>query len=172
MPFYGRGVEYALHCLLWLVGRPEGVRPSSRDLAELQGVPPAFLAKLFTKLEKAGIVAATEGVRGGYRLARPPSEITVLDVAEAVEGHQPLFDCREVRRGCALFAGEAPRWSTRGVCEIHAVMLQAEQRMRDALRAHTLASLAAQVEHRVPTSFRASVGAWLSARAAQRQGAD
>ena len=70
MAHLGTSVEYAMHCLLWLAG-PLAEPASSRDLAELQGISPSFLAKIFPKLEKAGIVAASEGIRGGYRLARP-----------------------------------------------------------------------------------------------------
>src|SRR5262245_31262151 len=102
MAHYGTGVEYALHCLLWLVGTGEA-QPSSRELADLQGAPQPFMAKLFPKLEKAGIVSATPGIHGGYRLARPAHEITVLQVVDAIEGKKPLFDCQQVRSRCALF---------------------------------------------------------------------
>ena len=124
------GVEYALHCLLFLVDSDEE-QPlaSARDLAELQGVPADFVAKLFTKLQKAGIVAATEGVRGGFRLARAPATISVLDIVEAIDGQKPLFECRNIRSQCALFEGDTPDWATRGVCSIHAVMLEAEPKL-------------------------------------------
>ena len=113
MAHIGTGVEYALHCLLWLVP-PLEQRPSSRDLAELQGVPAAFMAKIFPKLEKAGIVESTGGIRGGYQLARAPEDISVLDVVDAVEGQKALFDCQEIRGRCALFDGAPPRWPTAG----------------------------------------------------------
>lgn len=65
------GVEYSLHCLLYLTHSQSAVEEASvRDLAELQGVPHDFLAKLFTKLAKAKLVVATEGIKGGFRLAR------------------------------------------------------------------------------------------------------
>ena len=76
---------------------------SVRTLAELQGVPPELLAKVFTRLAKAGLVAATEGVRGGFRLARPANEISVLDVVRAIDGDKSIFECREVRERCAIF---------------------------------------------------------------------
>ncbi|MFL5332079.1 MAG: RrF2 family transcriptional regulator [Geminicoccaceae bacterium] len=119
MSYIGTGVEYALHCLLWIAS-PLEHRPSARDLAELQGVSPTFLAKIFSKLEKAGIVEATEGIRGGYGLARPAETISVLDVIDAVEGHKPLFDCQEIRGRCTLFNGKTPSWAISGVCGIHA----------------------------------------------------
>src|SRR3546814_14754649 len=68
------GVEYGLHCLLGLIDAVDAPR-SARDLALFQGISSSFAAKIFAKLEKAGIVKAAEGVRGGYRLARPAHEI-------------------------------------------------------------------------------------------------
>src|ERR1700754_5202046 len=139
MAHLGSSVEYGLHCLLWLVD-PMAGPASSRDLAELQGVSPSFIAKIFPRLEKAGIVKASEGVRGGYRLGRPASDITVLDVVDAIEGQKPLFDCKEIRGLCTLYGDKRP--ATGGICAIHAVMLRAEQSMRDELARTTLAALA------------------------------
>lgn len=167
MAFITNSVEYGLHCLLWLVD-PDCGRPSSRDLAELQGVSPAFVAKIFPKLEKAGIVRAAQGVRGGYRLARDPAEISVLDVVDAIEGDKPLFACQEIRGRCAVFGDRAPQWATQGVCGIHAVMLRAEQAMRDSLAAESLAGIAAAVAHKAPANFTDEVRTWLQGRHAGR----
>lgn len=156
-------VEYAIHSLLWLVD-PESGQPSSRDLAELQGISPSFVAKIFPKLEKAGIVQAAAGVRGGYRLARAPAEITLLAIVDAIEGNKPLFDCQEIRDRCAVFDDDAPEWATKGVCAIHAAMLRAEQAMRESLAQETLAGIAALVERKAPKSFPIEVRGWLSER--------
>jgi Rrf2 family protein len=92
MSYISTGVEYGLHCLLYLAD-PEGVREASvRDLAEMQGVSVDYAAKLFTRLAKAGLVSATEGIRGGFTLARAPNAITVHDVVEAIDGEKALFD--------------------------------------------------------------------------------
>jgi Rrf2 family protein len=171
MAYIGTGVEYALHCLLWLV-TPLEQRPSSRDLAEIQGVPPAFVAKIFPKLEKAGIVEASGGIRGGYRLARAPEEISVLDVVDAVEGHKALFDCQEVRGRCALFDNKPPRWAIQGVCGIHAVMLQAEKVLRDELGKTSLALLSAGVLGKgMPSGFIGQVQTWFADRQEAREDA-
>lgn len=171
MAYIGTGVEYALHCLLWIAG-PLEQPPSSRDLADLQGVSPAFMKKIFPKLEKAGIVEASGGIRGGYRLARPPEDISVLDVVDAVEGSKPLFDCQEVRGRCALFDGKPPAWSTRGVCGIHAVMIRAEQVLRDELAKTSLASLSGAVLAKVfPSSFPGQVRDWFADRQTAREDA-
>ena len=168
MAFITSSVEYGIHCLLWLVDSDCG-QPSSRDLAELQGVSPSFVAKIFPKLEKAGIVSAAQGVRGGYRLARNPAEISVLDVVDAIEGDKPLFDCQEIRGRCAVFGDRAPQWATQGVCSIHAAMLRAEQAMRDSLAAESLASLAATVERKAPSDFTDEIRVWLNGKRAGRK---
>ncbi len=145
MAHISTGVEYALHCMLHLAGPPHGVREASvRDLADLQGVPADYVAKLFTKLHKAGLVVATEGARGGFMLARSSSsEISVLEVVDAIDGVKPLFECRDVRARCAVFGDMPPPWARSGVCSVHAVMKNAEKRMREALAADKLFDLAA-----------------------------
>ncbi|MFT3966695.1 MAG: Rrf2 family transcriptional regulator [Sphingobium sp.] len=169
MPHISAAVEYGLHCLVFLASRGgEAPAPSARDLAELQGVPVDYAAKIFTRLQKAGLVVASEGVRGGMRLARPADAITMHDVVIAIDGARPLFDCREIRGGCALFRGDPPRWATAGVCGIHAVMMRAEARMRDELKAVTLAQLAGGFGRKAPDGFFEEVAGWLDARAADR----
>jgi Rrf2 family protein len=168
---FGSGVEYALHCLLHLVRSPGESAPSSRDLAEFQGIPAAYVAKIFSDLEKAGVVAANEGIHGGFRLARPAGEITVLDVVDAVEGDKPLFRCREIRRNCVLYEDEPPRWATSGPCTVHAVMLEAEKRMREALADTTLAELDGRVAGKVPAEYLAHKRDWFDQRRARRRSA-
>jgi Rrf2 family protein len=165
------GVEYGLHCLLYLVGDADEARnASARDLADLQGVPVDYVAKLFTKLQKAGLVIASEGARGGFRLARPAGAISVLDVIVAIDGDKSLFDCREIRGRCALYQGTS--WTPRGVCSIHAIMLEAEARMRDVLATHTLAGVAAAVASKAAPTFGREVVQWLADRAAPGRSRD
>lgn len=163
----GSGVEYALHCLLYLIGdRRAG--PSTRDLAEFQGLSPSFVAKLFTKLEKAGLVRSSEGVKGGFRLARPAQAISVLAVVDAIEGEKALFECREVRRRCVLYAAAPPPEATQGVCGIHAIMLEAEREMRRVLARYSLADIAAGVALKLPARLQGAAEHWFEARVAAR----
>lgn len=162
-------VEYGLHCLLWLAG--SGDKPlSSRDLADLQGISHSFLAKIFPKLERAGIVRATGGVRGGYLLARPPEDISVLQVVDAIEGRKPLFDCQEIRGRCAVFDGAPPQWATGGVCAIHLAMLRAEKAMRDTLASQSLADIGQDVAKKAPSHFSSDVEDWIATRLSGRLG--
>jgi Rrf2 family protein len=170
MSHISSGVEYALHCLLHLTEAPLGVGEASvRDLAELQGLSVEYVAKLFTKLHKAGLTVATEGARGGFRLARPAHRISVLDVVIAVDGPKALFECREIRGRCAVFEDQPPRWATQGVCSIHAVMLEAEKRMKEVLAAQTLDGLAERTAAKAPRSYHPSIVHWIGTRAAERK---
>jgi Rrf2 family protein len=155
------GVEYALHSLLYLVGDGRVDRlASTKELAEFQNISPGFIAKIFTRLQKATLVISTEGVQGGFRLARKPSLISVWDVVVAVDGEKPLFDCREIRSKCAIYHGRPPGWTTTGVCSIHAIMLEAEGKMRSALKGHTLADIARKVEQKAGRSIGLGFETW------------
>lgn len=168
MAHFTSSVEYGLHCLLWLAD-PACAQASSRDLAELQGVSPSFVAKIFPRLEKAGIVHATEGIRGGYRLAKPADRLSLLEIIDAIEGRKPLFDCLEIRDRVAVFEGRAPAWATQGTCAIHAAINQAEEAMRQSLASVTLASIAESVERKAPAHFSSEVRDWLNGRSCGRR---
>ncbi|KQZ78766.1 MULTISPECIES: Rrf2 family transcriptional regulator [unclassified Pseudomonas] len=165
MSLYSAGVEYGIHCLIFLVGNRGDTREASvRDLAELQGVPLDYLAKIFTKLAKAKLVVATEGVRGGFKLARPADEISLLDIVNAIDGRKAIFDCREIRGRCALFEGEAPDWALEGHCSVHAAMMTAQKRMEDALAQQTILDIARKVGRKAPAEFNSQVDDWMNDR--------
>ena len=168
MALYSSSVEYGLHCLLYLVDSNREVKTSSFDLAEFQGISPSYVAKLFTQLKAAGLVTAVEGAHGGYQLARRAEDITVLDVVEALEGGNPLFQCKEIRRRCALFGTAPPAWATKGLCSIHAVMREAEVQMKQSLARHTLADLAERVVRKAPKTFSIDLSAWFKSRKASK----
>jgi Rrf2 family protein len=167
MTYLGSSHEYGLHCLLWLV-EPRTEPMSSADLALLQGVPAHYLAKIFAKLEKAKIVGASDGIRGGYQLARNADDISVLDVVEAIDGKKPLFECQGVRSRCAVYGEAAPSWATDGVCAVHAVMLRAETRMREEMASTSIGELARSLDRKVPLTFRGEVENWIAGRHRER----
>lgn len=163
---YGSAVEFGLHSILCLIA-PRSKPVSNRDLAEFVGISPALLAKILPKLEKAGLIGSSGGFHGGYRLARPADEITVLDVVDAVDGSKSLFDCKEIRGNCVLFSGVPPAWSVHGVCGIHAVMLRAEKSMRSEMAKTSILQLA--MGTRVPAAFSSEAGAWFDNRATEKE---
>lgn len=168
MAYITVSVEYGIHCLLWFVDNPDRSL-SSRELAELQGISPSFLAKILPRLEKAGIVNSNEGIRGGYRLALPAEKITFLSIIDAIEGYKPLFECHEVRQRCAVFEKDnPPDWAVSDVCSIHKVILQAEKAMRDIFANQTLADVASRICQIAPNDFYRDVSSWIDKKIESR----
>jgi Rrf2 family protein len=152
------GVEWGLHCAVLLaVMPPETALPTSR-LAEYHGVPVAYLAKHLQAMSRAGILAAGPGRGGGYRLARPPADVSVLDVVEAVDGDDPAFKCLEIRRrGPAAVPGR--EYQT--MCGIHRVMVEADAAWRAELARTSVADLAAGVAQDASPKMIEKFGTWL-----------
>jgi Rrf2 family protein len=155
------GVEYALHCLLYMVDIPSGRAVGIKDLATFQGVSETYLSKIYTKLGKVGIVKSIPGVNGGYVLAQSPGNITFWDIVEAVEGTEPLFQCAEIRQnGILLDKDNLPDAFTKCPCLIKVVMLEAEEQMRQYLSNKTLGWLHEQVENKIPEEYGKATIEW------------
>lgn len=133
------GVEAALHCALLLAALEEEHVLPARSLAEFHGVSETYLLKHLRALAANGIVDAVPGPRGGYRLARQPESITLLDVVEAIDGKGPAFVCREIRRRGPGLSKDPCTY--RSDCFIKTRMLAAEAVWRSALREQTVADL-------------------------------
>jgi Ca2+-binding RTX toxin-like protein len=91
----------------------------------------------------------------------------VRDAASAA-GFSPVRPVIEVRGRCALFGGNAPGWATAGTCAVHAVMLQAEKAMRDALAAQTLGDVASRFGRKAPETFFSDFRDWAGDRQTTR----
>ncbi|MFC5592034.1 RrF2 family transcriptional regulator [Sporosarcina soli] len=149
---YSVGVEYALHCLVYLIDAPSEESVGIKDLAEFQGLSETFLSKVFGKLSKAGIVSSIPGVKGGYKLAKSPEDISFWDVVEAVEGPKPIFQCKNIKDNGYLYREGC--CSAPSFCTINLVMLEAEEKMRNYLRGQTLAWLNEELERTLPKQIR------------------
>jgi Rrf2 family protein len=138
------GVEAALHCALALAGLPAGKVLSAKSLAALHGVSESYLLKHLRTLTAAAVIEALPGPRGGYRLARKPARISLLDIVEAIDGREPAFVCRELRRRGPGKSKDPCVYKTD--CFIKTRMIAAEDAWRAALRSQTLADLIADGE--------------------------
>jgi Rrf2 family iron-sulfur cluster assembly transcriptional regulator len=140
--------DYAVRAMLALARAPGESRMSVRRIAEEMEIPVRFLPQVMGDLVAARLVEATTGRSGGYRLARPASAITLLDVVEAVEG-----DGR--RRSCVLRSGPC---GLDGHCDVHDVFFAAQDAMLATLAAARLADLPVRRGGHLPVQDGRSAG--------------
>jgi Rrf2 family protein len=132
--------EWVLHCTTALAQLEAGATASAAQLAQYFDVPAAYLAKQLQPLVRAGVLAASTGPRGGYRLARRPEEITLLHIVEAVDGAASPYECREIRRqGAGALRPEA----CLSPCILAAKMAEAYDAWRASLDATSIADILA-----------------------------
>jgi Rrf2 family protein len=154
----GEGVEWSVHaCTILALIPPDAALPAAR-LAEYHGVPAAYMAKHLQSLAQAGVLESVPGRNGGYRLAKPADQISLLDVVLAVEGDKAAFRCSEIRRrGPAAVAAR----EYRSPCHIHVVMDRAEAAYRAELAATSINDLLGELAISVsPVAIRKAAG-WL-----------
>lgn len=157
------GVEYALHCLLYVINVPEGKAVGIKDLAAFQGVSETYLSKVFTKLKKSGIVKSSPGVNGGYELLRAPENISFWDIIKAIEGMEPIFQCAEIRQNEILLdKNNLPDTHTKCPCLIKVVMVEAEEQMKQFLKLKTLKWLRDQVDEKIPEEHAKATIKWFN----------
>jgi Rrf2 family transcriptional regulator, nitric oxide-sensitive transcriptional repressor len=89
---FSQTTEYALRAMAWLALSPDHLVPTA-TLATKTKVPPHYLAKVLQQLSAANLIRGRRGVRGGYRLTRPASEITLLEVVRCVADINRITKC-------------------------------------------------------------------------------
>jgi Rrf2 family protein len=152
------GVEWGVHVCVLLAPLPDGAALPAAKLAEYHGVPAAYLAKHLQALAGAGVLQTVKGARGGYRLARPPAEITLLDVVEAIDGDQSPFQCTEIRRRGPL--AMAAREYTKA-CGIHHAFTRADEVWRAELARTTVGDLFTGLLGDLPRATLEKGAGWL-----------
>lgn len=143
--------EWVLHCATTLAQIEPGATASAAQLAEYYDLPAAYLAKQLQAAARAGVLAATTGPRGGFRLARPASEITLLHIVEAVDGASSPYECREIRQ---QGRGALPPEECRRTCILAEKMAEAHAAWRRSLAAVSLAEILATLPESAPARTR------------------
>jgi Rrf2 family protein len=123
-------VDYATRALLTLAEAGGGPL-KGEALAESQGLPAKFLENILTDLRRAGLIGSQRGSDGGYRLARPPSEISVADIIRPLEG--PLAEVHGERPEATRYEGAARH--------LPDVWIAVRASLRDVLETVTLADI-------------------------------
>jgi len=92
MQLISRTSEYALRAIIWLVQEP-ALSQTTRQIATGTRTPPDYVSKVLQLLAKAGLVRSQRGLGGGFRLVGEPTQITVLDVINAVDPLERIHTC-------------------------------------------------------------------------------
>lgn len=140
---YSKGCEYALRALTYAASQSEDGRFQAKDVCEKTDIPESFTRKVLQSLVQGGFLQAVRGPGGGYELSRPASEITLLDVIEAVEGGD-TFD------HCVL---GFPTCGSKHPCPLHDTWARAKQQLLAQLERRTLQELADSTVRRKRRSF-------------------
>ena len=159
------GVEWSAHVCAVLAALPPDCGLTAAALAEFHELPPSYMAKQLQALSKAGVVSSLRGARGGYRLARRASEISLWDIAVAIEGAERGFRCAEIRQRGPC---RSPPESCERPCAIAASFWAAEHAYRERLRATTVRDMVREVVRGADDAYRLRFSAWL-AGAVKRQ---
>lgn len=150
------GVEWALHSCVNLAWLEDDQSVTAAKLAAFYDLPPAYLNKQLQALVRAGLLTSVSGPKGGFRLARRPQDITVLDVVTAIEGREDAFRCEEILKNGPNGNPEA---DYRKSCRVSVVMRKAELAWRRELAGQTIADIKADVERKHPEA-PGSTRAW------------
>ena len=129
-----KSTRYALYAAMEMALAKDRQVTATR-VAGRYGIPVAVLAKVFQQLVRAGLAIGTRGTRGGYRLARPPSRLTVLDVVEAFQPPRPPGQC-------LLVDDEDQRCAHPGACNLRRLFDEIEEQVRCTFASVTLETLA------------------------------
>lgn len=127
--------EYGLRCIVQMARDRTSATINIVDVADREAISNAYVAKLLRILRKAGLVTSIRGVKGGYTLARPAKEITVIEILEALG--DPLYPAGYCRR----YSGKARDCVHVCDCGSRAVLMGLNDIVRNYLAQFSLADL-------------------------------
>lgn len=127
-----RQADYACRVILHMAMLPPGERVRAQDIAKRRLVPRALVRRVITQLANAGLLTTARGSNGGLSLARPPSQISLLDVVEVMEGPLALNACVVNPEACPLMQ----------VCSVHEAWVEARATLVAKLSQSTFDKLA------------------------------
>lgn len=125
-----RLTDYATLVLTVMAGAPEALH-SATGLAERARLESTTVSKLLKTLAHAGLVAGQRGMHGGYRLARAPGDITLMQIVEAMEGPLGMTECSVHEGNCGI----------EDHCGVRANWRRVNDVVAEALRGVTLAQM-------------------------------
>ena len=128
---YSRSAEYAIRALVHIAAVPSGEYALVRNVAAEAGIPAHFLAKILQDLARDGFLKSSKGPHGGFRLALPAEEISMLRIVDAVDGAGRYDRC----------IGGSPECNPRVACGMHDSWMELRSRIMDYLGGTSIAGL-------------------------------
>jgi Rrf2 family protein len=125
-----RETDYAVRTVLYLAGQ-DGRMVSVTEIAHAMHIPKSFLAKLLQRLVRSHVLASSRGAKGGFLLARKPSEISLLTIMEAMQGLAGINVCAVDSKRCALSSS----------CVVHPVWVEIRKEVEKRLKRETIDKL-------------------------------
>lgn len=141
---YSQTVEYALRAALWLAENPHTPQ-TTVQIAEGSGMPAGYLSKVLQPMARHNLVTAQRGLGGGFTLARPPEQISLLQIISAVEPIRRL-------KSCPLHRNHQPG----RLCKLHARLDDVLATTERYLESITLIDVIDQPSHTLTLSHRAN----------------
>ena len=126
--------EYAIRTMVHLSRLPPGAIAQISDISRRWGIPETFLRKIVARLSHGGLVKSHRGVGGGISIARPPEQISLLEVLDEMEGPMALNRCLIEPLFCSRTKS----------CVVHGVWCEAQDMLRNLLASRSFAELAAR----------------------------
>jgi Rrf2 family protein len=139
--------DYALMAMKHLATRPGAASASAREIAEQYDIPIELLAKVLQRLARRGLLTSHQGTRGGYRLSRPSTAISIADVIQAIDGPLTVTACSSDAENCGQYAK----------CSVRDPLWRIKDRIVAALATCSLEEIAADApldEPALPMAFR------------------
>lgn len=128
---YSRASEYAIRAFMHLAQAPDGRYVMVKQIAEQENIPGHFLAKILQQLARKGLLKSSKGPTGGFCLRTPPSETTLVQIVEALDG---LAEYQKCVSGLAECTDDAP-------CGMHDSWKGLRSRIMEYLEHTTIADL-------------------------------
>ncbi len=132
-----RASDYALRGMVYLARQPEGELSMAAEIAATEDMPEYFFSKIFQNLAKSGLVNSFRGSNGGFALARPPEEIKVIEVVEAIDGVVAASKCATNPAIC----DRSP------TCPFHLYWKEAQDSIVSVLGKYTIADAVRHIEN-------------------------
>jgi len=123
--------RYAIRAMFDLALQPREGPTLLKDISKRQGISNMYLEQLFTRLQASGMVRSIRGSRGGFLLIKSPSEISLLDILQTMEGSTALVECVDNAALC-------PRANS---CVTRKAWVKTKEAMDEVLESTTLQDL-------------------------------